>query len=484
MLIIGAGLSGIGLAHELRAHAPFVTFELLEARGATGGTWDLFRYPGVRSDSDLYTFGYRFRPWRSSAAIADGAGILEYVRATLTDPGNDRHVRLHHRVISADWSSRLARWTVEIERTDTGERLTRTARWLFSAAGYYRYDVGHAPELPGLADFTGEVVHPQKWPGALDVAGRKVVVIGSGATAVTLVPALAARGARVTMLQRTPSYILPLPSEDAAALRLRRLFGDRAGHALARGKNIAMQRMLWLCARAMPQTTRRFIRSAAVRHLPPGYPVDVHFDPPYQPWDQRLCLDPDGRFFRAISTGEADIVTDRISGFRPGGVTLASGGVIDADIVVTATGLRILPFGGIALHVDGEPVDLHEHVAYRGIMLDGIPNFAYAIGYTNASWTLKVGLSCEYFVRLLKHMRRHGYDSVEAHLDVRIGTRPLLDLRSGYVQRAIAELPRQGRRNPWRVSMNYYADARALRWGPVSDRRLRFGRAARPSVSR
>jgi monooxygenase len=476
VLIVGAGLSGIGLAHELKTRVPSVTFELVEARGATGGTWDLFRYPGIRSDSDLYTFGFRFRPWRSSKAIADGASILDYLRATLADSDNDRHVRLHHRVLSANWSSRLARWTVEIERTDTGERLIRTARWLFSAAGYYRYDGGYTPELPGLADFAGEVVHPQDWPAALDLAGRKVVIIGSGATAVTLVPALAAQGARVTMLQRTPSYVLPLPSEDAAALRLRRLFGDRVGHALARSKNVAMQRVLWLFARSMPQRTRAFIRSVIARKLPAGYPVDVHFNPPYNPWDQRLCFDPDGRFFRAIRGGAADVVTDRIAGFTPGGVTLASGGHLDAEVVITATGLRVLPFGGIALRVDDEPVDLHDHVAYRGIMLDGIPNFAYAIGYTNASWTLKIGLTCEYFVRLLKHMRRHDYDSVEAHLDAEVGTRPLLDFRSGYVQRAIAELPRQGERSPWRVSMNYYADARTLRWSPIRDRRLRFSR--------
>ena len=476
VLIVGAGLSGIGLAHELKARVPSVTFELLESRGATGGTWDLFRYPGIRSDSDLYTFGFRFRPWRSSKAIADGASILDYLRATLTDSGIDRHVRLHHRVLSADWSSRHARWIVDIERTDTGERLTRTARWLFSAAGYYRYDGGYTPELPGLRDFAGEVVHPQDWPAALDLAGSTVVIIGSGATAVTLVPALADRGARVTMLQRTPSYVLPLPSEDAAALRLRRVFGDRIGHALARRKNIAMQRVLWLFARGMPQSTRRFIRSVVARKLPPGYPVDVHFNPPYDPWDQRLCFDPDGEFFRAIRSGAADVVTDRIAGFTPGGVALASGGHLDADVVITATGLRVLPFGGIALRVDDEPVDLHEHVAYRGIMLDGIPNFAYAIGYTNASWTLKIGLTCEYFVRLLKHMRRHGYDSVEARLDAHVGTRPLLDFQSGYVQRAIAELPRQGERSPWRVSMNYYADARTLRWSPIRDRRLRFSR--------
>ncbi len=327
-----------------------------------------------------------------------------------------------------------------------------------------------------MSDFAGEVVHPQDWPAALDLVGRKVVIIGSGATAVTLVPALADQGARVTMLQRTPSYVLPLPSEDAAALRLRRLFGDRVGHALARSKNIAMQRVLWLFARGMPRATRAFIRSVNARNLPAGYPVDVHFTPPYNPWDQRLCFDPDGGFFRAIRTGAADVVTDRISGFTPGGVTLASGGHLDADVVITATGLRVLPFGGIALRVDGKQVDLHDHVAYRGIMLDGIPNFAYAIGYTNASWTLKIGLTCEYFVRLLKHMRRHGYDSVEAHLDAQVGTRPLLDFQSGYVRRAIAELPRQGERSPWRVSMNYYADARILRWSPIRDRRLRFSR--------
>lgn len=478
VLIVGAGLSGIGLARELKDRMPQLRFEVFEARGATGGTWDLFRYPGIRSDSDLYTFGYRSRPWRHEKAIAGGDVILDYLRDAAAAGGIVDRIHLHHRVISADWSATAARWTVQVERADTGERFEVSTRWVFSAAGYYRYDRGFTPTLPGIDGFSGEVVHPQFWPESLDVQGRDVVVVGSGATAVTLVPALAEQGARVTMLQRTPSYILYSPSTDKLALRLRRAFGDRLGHSIARAKNIARQRLIWLFARRFPDRARRFIRSTIVRQLGEDYPVDVHFNPPYNPWDQRLCLVPDGDFFTAIRRKTASVVTDRIAGFSANAVLLESGEQIEADILVTATGLEVLPFGGISLSLDGVPVVMTDHLAYKGIMLDGIPNFGFAIGYTNASWTLKVELLSRYFVRLLEHMRRKGVDVCTPDREQDMDTRPLLDFDAGYVKRVISVLPRQGTRRPWRMSMNYYADERNLRWAPVRDRRLRFRRAA------
>ncbi len=405
--IVGAGISGIGAAYYLRTRLPSRSYAVLEARGALGGTWDLFRYPGVRSDSDLHTFGYEFRPWLDERSIASGESILEYLRSTAADHGIDRKVRFNQRVVSASWSSDQARWLVEIERTDpdtntdTGERLQLSARWIFSATGYYRYDEGFTPHYEGRERYQGTFVHPQHWPADLDYAGKRVVVIGSGATAVTLVPALADTAGHVTMVQRTPTYVLPLPARDAIALWLRALLGPERGHRAARWWGAMRQSLLWRLCRRFPGVTRRLIRSIDVRHLPEGSPVDEHFNPPYDPWDQRLCVAPDGDFFKALSAGAASVVTDRVSSFTETGVMLASGAQLAADIIVSATGLNLLPFGGTALRVDGAPVDLRETVAFKGMMLSSVPNFAFAVGYTNASWTLKVGLLCEHFCRLL-----------------------------------------------------------------------------------
>ncbi|WP_222267995.1 flavin-containing monooxygenase [Modestobacter marinus] len=494
VLIVGAGISGIGVAYQLQRDHPQRSVALLEARGDLGGTWDLFRYPGVRSDSDLHTLGYAFAPWRDDQSIADAGRVLAYLRATAAEHGVDRRVRFHHRVVGASWSSAEARWTVDVRRTDTGERTTLTCDWLFSAAGYYRYDEGYTPRFAGRERYRGQVVHPQHWPADLDPAGRRVLVIGSGATAVTLVPALAATAAHVTMLQRTPTYVLPVRREDPVARRLRLLLGEERAYPLIRRKNIATQRAVWAFCRRYPRAARRLIHRVTAGQLPPGYPVDVHFHPPYDPWSQRLCIAPDGDLFRAIRSGSATVVTDRVATFTERGVLLESGRELAADLVVTATGLALQAFGGIALTVDGVPVHLPDTLTYKGLMLSGVPNFAYAIGYTRASWTLKVGLVAEHLSRLLAHLDAHGYDACRPEVSgPPVPTSPLLDLTAGYVRRAAGELPRQGDRLPWRTATDPRADAALLRRVPdaeltftrrLSARRPRPAAAPRPGGAR
>ncbi|BEL05561.1 NAD(P)/FAD-dependent oxidoreductase [Actinoplanes sichuanensis] len=478
VLIVGAGISGIGAGRYLRTELPGHSFAILEARAASGGTWDLFRYPGIRSDSDLHTFGYEFKPWRDEESIASAPRILAYLRETATENGLDAHIRYHHRVVGAAWSTERARWTVDVQRTDTGERTTLTCGWLFSASGYYRYDEGFTPAFAGRERFRGTIVHPQHWPDDLDHRGRRIVVIGSGATAVTIVPAMAADAAHVTMLQRTPTYVVPAPTKDALAKALRRYLGEQRGYAWTRRKNITQQKIIWGLSKRYPTATRKLIRWVNVRRLPPGYPVDEHFNPPYDPWDQRLCVVPDGDLFRSIRQGRASVVTDRILSFTENGVLLESGRELEADIIVTATGLNVLAFGGVPITVDGTPVRLSDTVAYKGMMLSGVPNFAYAIGYTNSSWTLKIGLLCEHFCRMLHHMGTHGYDICRPEVaDPHMPTRPFLDFGAGYIQRVVDQLPRQGDRMPWLTSMDYQSDVRVLRADAVTDPELHFGRA-------
>jgi len=484
VLVVGAGISGIGAGRYLRTELPDKSFAILEARATSGGTWDLFRYPGIRSDSDLHTFGYEFKPWRDEQAIADAPRILAYLRETVTENGLDATIRYSHRVVSAAWSSTEARWTVDVERTDTGERLQLTAGWLFCAGGYYRYDEGFTPRFEGRERFAGPIVHPQHWPEDLDTTGKKVVVIGSGATAVTLVPALSGTAGSVTMLQRTPSYVLPVPRQDKIANLLKKWFGQERGHALTRRKNIRQQRAIWSFCQKHPKAARRLIRWVNTKQLPEGYAVDEHFNPPYDPWDQRLCAVPDGDLFRAIREGKASVVTDRIVTFDETGVQLASGRHLDADVIVTATGLNVQAFGGVSLTVDGEPVALGDRIAYKGMMLSGVPNLAYAIGYTNSSWTLKVGLLCEHFCRLLQYMDQRGYDICRPEpADPQMPTRPLLDFAAGYIQRAVPLLPRQGDRMPWLTSMDYSADVKLLRADSVVDPELHFTRAGVPAAA-
>jgi cation diffusion facilitator CzcD-associated flavoprotein CzcO len=482
VLIVGAGLSGIGAAHHLQAAFPGRTYTILEARDALGGTWDLFRYPGVRSDSDMHTLGYRFRPWTKDKAITDGPSILDYVRDTATEAGIDQHIRYGHRVNRAAWSTEDARWTVDA--VNGAEPVRLTANFLFVCSGYYHYDVGHTPSFPGLERFAGTVIHPQQWPEDLDYAGKKIVVIGSGATAVTLVPALADRAERVTMLQRSPTYIAARPARDQLGAKLTRRLGTRGGYAVTRWKNVALSTYFFQLCRRRPEAVKALLRKAAIDQLPPGYDVDTHFAPRYNPWDQRMCLAPDGDFFAAIKSGRADVVTDQIAEFTEGGIRLASGAELEADIVVTATGLRLLALGGMRLAVDGGDVTLADTMVYKGAMLSGVPNLTFTFGYTNSSWTLKADLVSAYAVRLLRYLDAHGYDScVPVNDDPAVSAGPMLDFQSGYIQRAIGEFPRSGSRGPWRVRMNYPRDVLTLRYGRINDGALRFSRRPPRAVS-
>ena len=480
VLVIGAGISGIGCAHYLRKHHPQRRFVILEARERIGGTWDLFRYPGIRSDSDLHTFAFEFKPWVGEHAFANGEEILAYLSEAVAEDALGGLILTGHRVIALAWSSADARWTATVQRPGAGT-LQLTADWVFAGTGYYRYDAGYLPALPGISAYRGRVVHPQSWPPDLDYAGRKVLVIGSGATAVTLVPAMARTAAHVTMLQRSPSYIVSLPRRDELALWLQHRFGERRGYRLARRKNILIQSGIYGFCRRYPRLARRLIRTLTARQLPAGYPVDRHFRPAYDPWDQRLCFAPGGDLFRAVREGTASVVTARIETFTASGVRLDSGDELEADIVVTATGLRLQALGGIELWLDGLPAEVAQRVVFRGMMLDGVPNLAFLIGYTNASWTLKVGPVCEHMCRLLAHMDSGGCDTCVAELPYpHMSVRPLLDLSSGYVERGAQSLPRQGLRAPWLQPMSLSTDARMLRDGPVTDRNLRFARVRQP----
>jgi cation diffusion facilitator CzcD-associated flavoprotein CzcO len=473
VLVIGAGIAGIGAAHQLTTRRPGTTFAVLDARDRIGGTWSLFRYPGLRSDSDMPTFAFGFRPWMNRKSIAEAGVILEYLEGTVADAGLEDHFRFGHRVESASFSSATARWTV-VARLPDGETTELTARFLYSGAGYYDHDEGYTPEFAGAEDFQGQIVHPQAWPEDLDYAGKKVVVIGSGATAVTLVPAMAATAAHVTMLQRSPGYLLSLPSEDPVGALLHRLFGPERGHRLTRRKNVFLQRGLYKFAQRYPRAMRRLLRADARRRLPKGFDVDTHLNPRYDPWDQRLCMVPDGDFFEAISRGDASIVTDTIDRFTPRGIRLTSGRELEADIIVTATGLKMLAFGGVDFVVDDEPIELPTTTAYKGMMLSSLPNFVFATGYTNASWTLKIDLVCEHFCRLLDHMDAHGFQTVVPVCD-EPGTLPLLGLTSGYVLRGVGAFPKAGTREPWTMPMAYEHDVARLRDGPVEDPALHFG---------
>ncbi|HEY5053420.1 MAG TPA: NAD(P)/FAD-dependent oxidoreductase [Solirubrobacterales bacterium] len=479
VLIVGAGISGIGAAHHLQERSPGKSYAILEARADLGGTWDLFRYPGIRSDSDMHTLGYRFRPWTEAKTIADGSSILSYVRQAASDGGIDRNIRFHRRVISAGWSSADSRWTVEVERTDTGETVHLTCGFLFICSGYYRYDEGYTPEFPGLERFAGEVVHPQHWPEEIDYSGKRVVVIGSGATAMTLVPSLAEKAEHVTMLQRSPTYVVSMPGEDGLAKKLRRFLPDKIAYPIVRWKNVLLQMLSYQLSRRRPRIMKAALRRGLEKALPAGYDIDTHFKPRYNPWDQRLCLVPDGDLFKAISSGRAEIATDRIETFTEAGIKLESGSELDADLVITATGLNLLFLGGIRVSVDGEETDMSQAMTYKGMMLSNVPNFAFTLGYTNASWTLKADLTAEYVCRLLAHMDAHGYRQCVPRVnDPSIVPEPLMPLTAGYVLRSVDQLPKQGSKEPWKLRMNYPIDLRALRYGEVDDGALLFSSPA------
>jgi monooxygenase len=475
VLVVGAGISGIAAGYYLQTRCPTKTFTILEGRDAIGGTWDLFRYPGVRSDSDMFTLGYSFRPWPNAKAIADGPSILNYVRETASVYGIDRKIRFHHRVREATWSSAEARWTVEVTRGLDEEACQFTCSFLYMCTGYYDYDHGYLPNWPGVECFKGLMIHPQQWPEQLDYAGKRVVVIGSGATAVTLVPALAQQAAHVTMLQRSPTYIVARPSEDRLANWMRDHLPGKVAHPITRWRAILFTIYFYTLARRRPDFTKQAIIRMARNELPPDYDVETHFSPRYNPWDQRLCLVPDADLFAAIKDGTVSVVTDEIETFTENGIHLRSGDELPADIIVTATGLTMRLMSGVQLVVDGRKVELGDTLSYRGMMYSGVPNLASSFGYTNASWTLKCELIAHYVCRLLRYMDRHGYVECAAERPALTGNEtPAMNLSSGYVQRALDALPRQGTEKPWRTYQNYLRDIVNLRMDPINDGTLVF----------
>jgi len=477
VLIVGAGLSGIGAACRLQMQSPDTSYAIVEARDVSGGTWELFKYPGVRSDSDMFTLGFPFRPWPGSEAISGGSEILRYLRETAVAYGVDKEIEYHRRVTGARWSGDEARWTVTVEHADTGAVDERTCGFLYLCSGYYRYDEGYRPDWPGQDDYAGLWVHPQEWPAALDLTGKNVVVIGSGATAVTMLPALAETAAKVTMVQRSPSYVLSLPATDPIDELLRKMLPPDLGYRVVRWKNARIGTFIYNFCQKHPARARAMLRKSAIKQLPVGYDVDTHLKPVYDPWDQRMCLVPDGDFFAAIKSGKAQIVTDHIESFTPSGLRLRSGAELEADVIITATGLNLLPLGGIPLTVDGSEVRVAERVSYKGMMLEGVPNMAFAIGYTNASWTLKVDLVSAYVSRIVRHMRDNGFASVTPTLSGPIETSPFIQMTSGYFERSRHLLPLQGSKAPWRLRQHYFKDA-ALWRAPVDEKELRFEEAA------
>jgi monooxygenase len=480
VLVVGAGISGIGAGYHLQKRCPGKTYAILEARERLGGTWDLFRYPGIRSDSDMYTLGYSFRPWTQPQAIADGPAILTYLRETAEAYGIDRKIRYGLEVQRARWSSEHARWTVEAREASSGKTIELTCGFLFMCAGYYDYDAGYTPELPGKERFRGRVVHPQHWPEELDYDGKRVVVIGSGATAMTLVPELAKRAAHVTMLQRSPTYVVSAPEQDRIANWLRARLPAKSAYAITRWKNVLRGMAFYAYSRRYPEHAKKFIVGQVRKQVGGSVDVDRHFTPTYKPWDQRVCLVPDGDLFEAIKSGRASVVTDHIEAFTETGIQLKSGESLAADIVVTATGLQLKFLGGLKMEVDGKLVEPSKTMAYKGMMCSDVPNLALAIGYTNASWTLKCDLTCEYVCRLLNYMDAHGYTQCcPRRSDPSIKESPLIDFSSGYIRRTIDQLPRQGSAVPWKLYQNYALDRFTLRHGRLEDGAMEFSRAGR-----
>jgi len=485
LVIIGAGLSGIGAACHLTRNQPNKTFSIIESREAMGGTWDLFRYPGIRSDSDMHTLGYSFKPWRDKKAIADGTAIREYIHETAAEYGIEKHIQYQSRVISAAWDSSTASWTLTIERAGDGDKRSDSnsvyeklsCNFIYSCTGYYRYDKGYTPDFPGAEQFKGQVIHPQQWPDDLDYSGKRVVIIGSGATAITLVPSMAKTAGHVTMLQRSPTYVISRPDVDVVSRALGKILPEKLAYGLTRWKNVSLQALMYQMSRRFPKLVKRLLRKSARYWLGDDFDIDTHFNPRYNPWDQRLCLVPNGDLFRSLRKGTSSIVTDHIERFTEKGIQLKSGDFLDADIIVSATGLELLVLGGMQLSVDSKPVVIPETVGYKGMMFSDVPNFALAAGYTNASWTLKCDLTSEYVCRLLSYMDKHNYQYCVAKInDPQMQRIPFLDLASGYVDRAIDQFPKQGAKAPWRLYQNYLLDILKLRAGSVRDSAMKFYR--------
>jgi cation diffusion facilitator CzcD-associated flavoprotein CzcO len=480
VLIMGAGLSGIGAGHHLQKMCPNKSYVILEQRERIGGTWDLFRYPGIRSDSDMLTMGYSFRPWNSPKAISPGDDIRDYITATARDEAIDGHIRFRHKITRASWNSEQAQWTVEAVR-DGNQPVTLTCNFLFSCAGYYRYSSGYTPEFPEIGRFAGRVVHPQAWPEDLDYSGKRVVIIGSGATAVTLVPAMAKTAAHVTMLQRSPSYVISLPERDAIANGLRRVLPKMWAYRLSRWKNVAFMTYVYQLSQRFPNFMKRMLVKQAGKALGADYDVATHFTPRYKPWEQRMCLVPDADLFEAIKSGHASVVTDHIETFTEGGIRLKSGRELEADIIVTATGLVMQTLGGVELSVDGRAIDPGQTLAYKGVMVSGVPNLASVFGYINASWTLKADLICAWVCRVLNFMDSKGLRQVTPNNGEQKAVAPFVEnFSSGYMARALASWPKQGSTAPWRVYQNYFRDTMTLKWSSLEDGALEFSNPAQP----
>jgi cation diffusion facilitator CzcD-associated flavoprotein CzcO len=475
ILIVGAGLSGIGAGYYVQTLCPTKSYLILEARQSMGGTWDLFRYPGIRSDSDMYTLGYTFHPWSNPKAIADGPSILDYIKETAATYGIDQRIRYGHRVCATAWSSQDRLWTVNVDRGPDQEPAQFTCSFLYTCTGYYDYENGYTPDWPGMEQFTGQIVHPQKWPADLEYAGKRVIVIGSGATAVTLVPALAEQAAHVTMLQRSPSYIVSLPAEDKLANWMRDHLPKRVAYTITRWKIILLNMFFYYMSRWRPKAIKRQIVKWTREALGPDFDVDTHFTPDYNPWDQRLCLVPDGDLFNAIKSGKVTVVTDHIEAFTDRGLRLRSGAELEADIIVTATGLVMKLMKGVAVTVDGRPIHFGDRMAYKGMMVNDVPNTASAFGYTNASWTLKCELTSKYVCRLINYMDKHGYrQCTPRQHDPSLEREPIVNFNSGYVLRALPDLPHQGSKRPWKLYQNYLFDLLTLRYGAVNDGWMEF----------
>jgi cyclohexanone monooxygenase len=472
VVIVGAGIAGIGAAYWLQQKCPQKQFVILEARDNIGGTWDLFRYPGIRSDSDMFTFGYRFKPWENPKSLSDGASILAYLQETVRENSIDKNIRFGHRVQKLNWCSKEACWTIEVQ-TARGVQFLRS-RFVYMCSGYYSYEEAYRPVFEGEAKYKGTIVLPQFWPQDLDYSGKQVLIVGSGATAVTLVPAMAQTAGHVTMLQRSPTYIANLPNRDGLYRRLKKWLPNRKAYRITRWKNLLVSMLVFSLSRAFPGFVKRLIMKGAAKQLPPGYKVDKHFNPSYNPWDQRLCVVPDGDLFTAIRSGKASVVTDKIDHFTERGVLLVSGQELQADIIVLATGLKVRLLGGAQLTIDGKAVNTNEVMVYKGMLISDVPNFAIAFGYTNASWTLKTDLTANYICKLLNYMDRSGYAVVVPRKEAAVEVEPFLNFDAGYIKRANHILPQQGSRRPWRVYQNYFLDMITTRFGRIADGVLQF----------
>jgi cation diffusion facilitator CzcD-associated flavoprotein CzcO len=479
VLIVGAGLSGIGAGYHLKTACPKKSFAILEARDSIGGTWDLFRYPGIRSDSDMYTLGYSFKPWLEAKAIADGPSILKYVIETARENNFEQRIRFQHRVVRASWSTPDACWTIDVERGPNREPAKFTCNFLFMCSGYYSYKEGYTPDFAGTNQFKGRIVHPQKWPNDLNYAGKRVVVIGSGATAVTLVPEMAKTAAHVTMLQRSPTYVVSLPAQDRIANVLRKILPMKLAYGMVRWKNVSFGMLFFWLSKHKPNIIKRMVRRGLERELGANYDIDTHFTPRYNPWDQRMCLVPDADLFNSIKNGSASVVTDHIDMFTEKGLKLKSGRELEADIIVTATGLNLAVLGEMQVDVDGKRINASQTMSYKGMMYSEIPNLASAFGYTNASWTLKCDLTCAYVCRLINYMDQHGYRQCTAREnDPSVARRPWIDFSSGYIRRGIDKFPKQGSKAPWKLYQNYALDIMSLRYGSIEDSAMEFSNRA------